>query len=432
MKEVRSYVTKSVLSTLALSAYILADTLFVANGVGNLGLTALNIALPLFNLINGLGLLLGMGGATLFSLKGGKNNYFSQLFATAIVIGLIFSCASIFWVTPIAKLLGASSATLPLTVTYLRFVLLLAPFFILNNLVLAFVRNDGNPQLAMMAMLSSSLFNIVFDYIFVFPLNMGMAGAALATVISPILSLTILSLHRKKPQRKISLAFARPQFSTISRSVQLGLSSFLTEMSTGVSILIFNQVLLSLKGDVAVAAYGVLANIVLVGLSMFTGVAQGIQPLISRAAAKKDQAAVQGYLRYGLKIALLLAVVLYGILLVFREPITGFFNRNQDPVLTQLAVAGIPIYFLSFFASSSNILLAIFFSAVGQAKQAFTIALLRGYLLIIPAVLLASKLAGITGVWSSLPVTEVVTMVVAYGLLYRYRKLIAPKKQVLG
>lgn len=419
MKEVRSYVTKSVLSTMALSAYILADTLFVANGVGNLGLTALNIALPLFNLINGLGLLLGMGGAILFSLKGGKGSYFSQLVATAALLGLCFTLAGIFWVTPLAKLLGASSASLPLTVEYLRFVLLLAPFFILNNLVLAFVRNDGNPQLAMIAMLSSSLFNIVFDYIFVFPLNMGMAGAALATVISPILSLLILSFHRKKPQRKLTLELALPQLATISRAVQLGMSSFLTEMSTGVSILIFNQVLLALKGDVAVAAYGVLANIVLVGLAMFTGVAQGIQPLISRAAAKKDQAAVQAYLRYGLKIALLLALLLYGVLLVFREPITGFFNRDQDPVLTQLAVTGIPLYFLSFFASSSNILLSIFFSAIGRAKQAFTIALLRGYLLIIPIILLASKLAGITGVWGSLPLTETLTMVVAYSLLHQ-------------
>ena len=419
MKEVRSYVTKSVLSTMALSAYILADTLFVANGVGNLGLTALNIALPLFNLINGLGLLLGMGGAILFSLKGGKGSYFSQLVATAALLGLCFTLAGIFWVTPLAKLLGASSASLPLTVEYLRFVLLLAPFFILNNLVLAFVRNDGNPQLAMIAMLSSSLFNIVFDYIFVFPLNMGMAGAALATVISPILSLLILSFHRKKPQRKLTLELALPQLATISRAVQLGMSSFLTEMSTGVSILIFNQVLLALKGDVAVAAYGVLANIVLVGLAMFTGVAQGIQPLISRAAAKKDQAAVQSYLLYGLKIALLLALLLYGVLLVFRQPITGFFNRDQDPVLTQLAVTGIPLYFLSFFASSSNILLSIFFSAIGRAKQAFTIALLRGYLLIIPIILLASKLAGITGVWGSLPLTETLTMVVAYSLLHQ-------------
>ncbi len=432
MKEVRSYVTRSVFSTLALSVYILADTLFIANGVGNLGLTALNIALPLFNLLNGLGLLLGMGGATLFSLQAGKNNYFSQLITTALLLGGGFTLLGLFFVTPIATVLGASPATLELTVMYLRFILIMAPFFILNNLVLAFVRNDSNPQLAMMAMLASSLFNIVFDYIFVFPMGMGMAGAALATVLSPVLSLAILSLHRKKPQRKLTLVPAFPRLETISRSVQLGMSSFLTEMSTGVSILIFNQVLLSLRGDVAVAAYGVLANIVLVGLAMFTGVAQGVQPLISRATGKGDQKAVQSYLKFGLQVSLGLAVILYTLLLIFKYPITGFFNSDNDPLLTSLAVAGIPIYFLAFFASSSNILLSIFFSAVGKARQAFTIALLRGYLLIIPILLIASRFAGITGVWSSLPITEFLTMAVAYGLLFAYRKETAAKKKNVG
>ena len=210
MKEVRSYVLRSVLSTLGLSVYILADTLFIAKGVGNLGLTALNIALPLFNLLNSLGLLLGMGGATLFSLRGAKDNYFSQLLLVALSVGVLFTLSGIFFVEPIAQGLGASAATLNLTVLYLRFILIMAPFFILNNLVLAFVRNDGNPQLAMMAMLSSSLFNIIFDYLFVFPINMGMAGAALATVLSPVVSLAILSLHRKKPQRKLQLQLTRP------------------------------------------------------------------------------------------------------------------------------------------------------------------------------------------------------------------------------
>lgn len=422
MKEVRSYVLRSVLSTLGLSVYILADTLFIAKGVGNLGLTALNIALPLFNLLNSLGLLFGMGGATLFSLRGSKGNYFSQLLLVGLGIGSLFTLAGLFFATPIAQGLGASVATLDLTVLYLRFILIMAPFFILNNLVLAFVRNDGNPQLAMMAMLSSSLFNIIFDYIFVFPMNMGMAGAALATVLSPVLSLLILSLHRKKNQRKLQLKFARPTWDTLSHSVQLGTASFLTEMSTGICILIFNQLLLSLQGDVAVAAYGVLANVVLVGLALFTGVAQGVQPLISRAASKADEAAVRLYLRYGMKVSFLLAAGLYLGLLLFKYPVTGFFNTDQDPLLTKLAVAGIPIYFLAFFASSQNILLSIFFAAIERARQAFAIALFRGYLFIVPAALVFSQLWGITGVWSSLPFAEFATLATAAGFLIRYRK----------
>ena len=129
MKEIRGYVARSVLSTFGLSLYILADTFFIANGVGTLGLTALNIALPLFNLLNALGLLLGMGGATLFVLKGGTS-YFSELLLTAIGLGLFFTLVGLTAAAPLAALLGASAATLNLTTTYLRFILVTAPWLL--------------------------------------------------------------------------------------------------------------------------------------------------------------------------------------------------------------------------------------------------------------------------------------------------------------
>lgn len=429
MKELRGYVTRSVFSTLGLSLYILADTFFIANGVGVLGLAALNIALPLFNLLSGLGLLLGMGGATLFSLNKGKNNYFSQLMVAGAVIGLFFTVLGIFFAQPIAGLLGASNDTIAYTTTYMRFIMVMGPFFILNNLCLAFVRNDQNPQLAMKAMISSSVFNIVFDYVFVFIFHMGMAGAALATVLSPVVSLLILSTHRKFPKRKLALSWAIPQLGTVWKSTQLGLSSFLAEMSTGVSILVFNQVLLSLSGDIAVAAYGVLANVLIVGLSLFTGVAQGIQPLVSRAASIKDDKTIQQILRYGLKISFSLAVLLYIVLFFFKYPIIQVFNRDSNQLLTEIAAFGIPIFFLSLFASSFNVVFSIFFSAVGQAKQAFVLALARGYFLLIPLVIVLAYGFNLLGVWISLPLTELITVGMSFFFLRQYRQLHIKKEQ---
>ncbi|MGM0212564.1 MATE family efflux transporter [Enterococcus sp. AZ109] len=420
MKELRGYVTRSVFSTLGLSLYILADTFFIANGVGVLGLTALNIALPMFNLLTGLGLLLGMGGATLFSLKAGKNNYFSQLVMAGAIIGLFFTFLGIFFTRPIAEFLGASNDAIGYTMTYMRFILVMAPFFILNNLCLAFIRNDQNPQLAMKAMISSSIFNIVFDYVFVFIFHMGMAGAALATVLSPVVSLLILCTHRNYSKRKISLTWAMPKIKTIWKSTQLGLSSFLAEMSTGVSILVFNQVLLALSGDIAVAAYGVLANVLIVGLSLFTGVAQGIQPLVSRAASVKDDKSIRQILRYGLKVSFSLAVGLYIILFFFKYPIIQVFNRDSNQLLTEVAAYGIPIFFISLFASSFNVVFSIFFSAVGQAKQSFVLALSRGYFLLIPLVILLAKAFDLFGVWVSLPITEIITLGMSIFFLRQY------------
>lgn len=422
MNEIKGYVTRSVLSTLGLSLYILADTFFIANGVGVLGLAALNIALPIFNLLTGLGLLLGMGGATLFALKGRSGGYFSQLLVIGGIIGLFFTGLGAFFSQDLALLLGASGATVAYTTMYMRFILVMAPFFILNNLCLAFIRNDQNPQLAMKAMICSSIFNIIFDYIFVFPMNMGMAGAALATVLSPVLSLLILSTHRHFSKRSLSLRWAIPKLKTVTQSVQLGLSSFLAEMSTGVSILVFNQVLIGLGGDIAIAAYGVLANILVVALSLFTGVAQGIQPLISRAANKEDRTTIQKTLAFGLRVSFVMAVGLYLVLFFLKYPIISAFNRENDPMLIQLAAAGIPIFFLSLFGSSLNVVFSIFFSAIGRAKQAFALALFRGYFFLIPLVLVLANFCGSTGVWASLPITELKTLLFAAYFLRQYQK----------
>lgn len=422
MNEIKGYVTRSVLSTLGLSLYILADTFFIANGVGVLGLAALNIALPIFNLLTGLGLLLGMGGATLFALKGRSGGYFSQLLVIGGIIGLFFTGLGAFFSQDLALLLGASGATVAYTTMYMRFILVMAPFFILNNLCLAFIRNDQNPQLAMKAMIFSSVFNIIFDYIFVFPMNMGMAGAALATVLSPVLSLLILSTHRHFSKRSLSLRWAIPKLKTVTQSVQLGLSSFLAEMSTGVSILVFNQVLIGLGGDIAIAAYGVLANILVVALSLFTGVAQGIQPLISRAANKEDRTTIQKTLAFGLRVSFVMAVGLYLVLFFLKYPIISAFNRENDPILIRLAAAGIPIFFLSLFGSSLNVVFSIFFSAIGRAKQAFALALFRGYFFLIPLVLVLANFWGLTGVWASLPITELMTLLFAAYFLRQYQK----------
>ena len=422
MNEIKGYVTRSVLSTLGLSLYILADTFFIANGVGVLGLAALNIALPIFNLLTGLGLLLGMGGATLFALKGRSGGYFSQLLVIGGIIGLFFTGLGAFFSQDLALLLVASGATVAYTTMYMRFILVMAPFFILNNLCLAFIRNDQNPQLAMKAMIFSSVFNIIFDYIFVFPMNMGMAGAALATVLSPVLSLLILSTHRHFSKRSLSLRWAIPKLKTVTQSVQLGLSSFLAEMSTGVSILVFNQVLIGLGGDIAIAAYGVLANILVVALSLFTGVAQGIQPLISRAANKEDRTTIQKTLAFGLRVSFVMAVGLYLVLFFLKYPIISAFNRENDPILIRLAAAGIPIFFLSLFGSSLNVVFSIFFSAIGRAKQAFALALFRGYFFLIPLVLVLANFWGLTGVWASLPITELMTLLFAAYFLRQYQK----------
>lgn len=426
-QELRSYVFRNVLSTVGLSIYILADTLFIANGVGALGLTSLNLALPLFNLLNSLGLLLGMGGVILFSIEKSRepekaSRYFSQLGMIAVGLGLFFFFLGLFFTDQLALLLGSSPQTFQLTTQYLKIILLASPFFILNNFCISFVRNDNNPHLTMVAMLSSCLLNIILDYLFMFPFQMGMQGAALATAISPIVSLAILTFHRKEPTRLLRLVFSPPQGQVLFQAIKLGFPSFLTEIATGISILFFNFMLLTAAGDIGVAAYGILANIQLVGLAIFTGCGQGIQPIVSREYGKKAFDQVKEALFFGLRVSFGIAVFLYAIIILFKNPIIQLFVDGVQPELVALASDGLPIFLTNFFFASFSLVWVIFFAAINQAKASTTLVLLRGYFLLIPLLLLLGSRFGLTGIWLSLPLTEALTFV--YGL-FKTKKIFA-------
>ena len=188
------YVSLNVLGALGLSGYILADTLFVAHRLGTDGLAALNLAISVFGLINGLGLMLGIGGASRYAIYRTQGDgvradrAFSRALACGGALGGLLALAGLLWAVPLARLLGAEGAILPMCSVYLRTVLLFAPCFLLNHILTAFVRNDGNPKLAMAAMLLGSLSNIVLDYVFLYPMDMGIFGAALATGMKAIVA----------------------------------------------------------------------------------------------------------------------------------------------------------------------------------------------------------------------------------------------------
>ena len=200
------YVSLNVLGQMAYSCYTLADTFFVSASLGSNGLAALNLAFPVFCIINGTGLMIGMGGGTRYSLlkSRGENRRADSVFTNAVYIALSFSVLFVlsgaFLSDTVTKRLGADDTVFSMTNTYLRVMLLFAPAFLINNLLQCFVRNDGNPSLSMAAMVTASMSNVVLDYIFIFPLRMGISGAILATGLAPVISIGVLSSYfiRKK------------------------------------------------------------------------------------------------------------------------------------------------------------------------------------------------------------------------------------------
>lgn len=431
------YVSANVLGMIGFSCYILADTFFIARGIGANALAALNLALPAYSLMNGTGLMIGMGAAARYSLSAAQpkdkvhQTVFTHALYLSVLAAVIFSSAGALIPGPIARLLGADGDTIGYATDYLRILLVFSPLFLGNNLLTCFVRNDGAPRLSMAAMITGSLANIVLDYVFVYPLDMGMTGAAIATATAPLLGMLVASIHFiKRHNRFRPMSGVRFSLWRWKDICALGVSSLISELSSGIVIIVFNFLILSLNGNTGVAAYGILANIALVLVAIFTGIAQGIQPIVSKYAASGSRSAeapsnsraLHSIRRYALISALLMALIAYTAVTVWSVPIADIFNRDHDPVLTEIASGGMKIYFISLFFSGINIVAASFLSSADRPRQAFIVSILRGFLLIIPVAWLLATLAGLTGIWMAVPVTEGIVSVLALVFLFKHNE----------
>ena len=389
-KQFFKYVSQNIFGLLGTSCYILADTYFISQAAGTDGVTLLNLCLPIYNFIFAIGSMIGLGAATRYAIlraqgeERAAQRYFSNAVFCACLLAVPFVLVGIFCPGTLLRLMGGDAGIVALGIPYARIFLLFTPFFMCNYIVSAFVRNDGAPSLAMVATLSGSLFNVVFDYIFMFPMGLGLAGAALATAVSPMLSIAICSRHFFQKDNTVQFVRQLPSAKLLGQSCQLGISGFVGEMSSGVTTTVFNFLLLGLAGNVAVAAYGVVANFALVATAIFNGVAQGAQPLVSRCYGHSDRAGARKLLR---------------------------FAHN-----------GMRLYFVGYFFAGFNIVAAGYLSATNRPLEASVTSICRGVAAIVVCSLVMSALFGMNGVWAAFPASELLTALLTLFLLLRKKK----------
>ncbi len=342
-KQFFKYVSQNIFGLLGTSCYILADTYFIAQAAGTDGVTLLNLCLPIYNFIFAIRLddRPGRGHplrhpARRRTMRGRSGISPTPCSAPCIACRAVHAGGRRSARDGLLRLMGGDAGIVALGVGYARIFLLFTPFFMCNYIVSAFVRNDGDPSLAMVATLSGSLFNVVFDYIFMFPMGLGLPGAALATAVSPVLSIAICSRHFFKKSNTITFVRQLPSAKLLAQSCQLGISGFVGEMSSGVTTTVFNFLLLRLAGNVAVAAYGVVANFALVATAIFNGVAQGAQPLVSRCYGKNERAGARKLLLLGSGTALVLAAVLYAVVFGMTDTLVGWFNSENSAQMARV------------------------------------------------------------------------------------------------
>lgn len=420
LKRFSKYVFQSVASMMGQSVYILADTFFISVNSGADGLAVLNLILPVFGIMYAIGSMIGIGSATRYGISKAKgeeaNHYFMQSLSWTLLCSIPFMLVGIFFPDEFLMLLGANAKLAEMGKTYLRIVLIVAPFFMCNYSVTAFARNDNATSTVMAGSLAGSMFNIVFDYIFIFPAGLGFSGAALATAFCPVVTMLTCLRHYLSPKCTIGFKWKKLSVKHLISCCQLGVSAFVGEISSAVITFIFNILILGLTGSTGVAAYGVVANLSLVGMAIMNGMAQGAQPLISESFGKGAEDVVRKLLGWALKSVIAVEIAMIALVWIFTDPFIAVFNSENNQLLRQYAHTGLRLYFLGFLFAGINIMLVAYFSATANARPAILGSLLRGAVAIGICAIILSRILGMNGVWLSFLASEMITLVVILGL----------------
>lgn len=412
-----SYLFPAMVGMLLMSVNILVDGIFVSNGIGQTALAAINIAVPIFSILLSISLWIGVGGATLYSIELGRNDVqkaqriFTLSFVTMVIVVSAIIGGLLLNMEAIAYLFGANEDTLPYVKDYLFIVLVFGGVYTFENLLSIFIRNDGNPNLAMAGLITTSVLNIVLNYIFIFMLDYGVTGVALATVISTLIGTIVLCSHfyLKKSQLKFRAKFFNKQ-DTI-KILGIGLPSFIVEGSFAVMVVLYNITFLRYLGTEGVTAYAMINYIHTVLLMLFIGVGMALQPLVSYHYGAKLMERVMGLLKIGLITALIMGGVTTILSIVFPSAIMSVFGETTE-VVGQLAESGFAYFATGYIFLAINMVLAEFFQSIERIRLATMIILSRSIILFIPLLFILPLLFGATVIWWIFPITEGITAVV--------------------
>ena len=417
------YLVPSVFATMVTSIYVLADTIIVGKGIGTIAVAALNIVLPLYNIFFGLGLLFGVGGSVLMSiLRGegdekGSNAYFStSLVAMCVVLALSMAFFTAF-MEKIALVFGGTPETMPYIMDYMPYIVWGMGLFFFSSYLQTFIRNDGAPRLAMYAVVSGGVANIILDYVFVYNFNMGMAGAAIATVMGSGLTVVILLTHffPKKNNLHFSLKGVRPSF--IKNIILNGFASFLIEVASGVTIFVFNIQLLKYAGNTGVSVYSIISNTAIVVVCLCKGINQAAQPMLSTNYGAGLYERTDKIRSLAVKVSIIICAVPVILGLVVPDFFTYIFI-NPDSAILSMSAPAIRIYFVGFMMLGINMVFICYFQAILKNGYSMIICLMRGLILVVAFAYIFPLFMDVTGIWLAVPAAETITMLFGIYLIY--------------
>ena len=383
--------------------YNVVDRIYIGNSpdIGTDGIAGITVGFPIMIVFLALGVLFGVGGATNFSINLGRKNYteaenyLGNTFSLLILAGVLFAIIVRINLETILLFFGASEAILPYAMEYMKIIAFGAPFHIVSIGMNHFIRADGNPKLAMYTMFLGAGTNIILDPIFIYGFKMGMAGAALATIISQFFSFLWVTSYfiGKHSRNKLKIEYLRLKSNLTGKITTLGLPGFSLQLATSALNAILNKNLVFYGGDIAVSGMGVINSIQTLLIMPIIGLNQGVQPIISYNYGAKNYERVKDAAKLAIKAATIIVSFGFIITRLFPVQLISLFNRNTE--LIKFGKSAIFAWFLCFPVVGFQIVGSNFFQAIGRPKSAMLLTLTRQLILLTPAIIIFLD----SGVW---------------------------------
>jgi putative MATE family efflux protein len=437
------YSLPSLIGTLVNALYNIIDRIYIGQGVGALAISGLALTFPIMNLLGAFGMLVGHGAAARVSLLLGNgkkeeaNAILPNTFALSLFFYLIVSSLTFIFLEPILYAFGASEQTLPYASEYLKIII---PGHIFTSLSYAYtniMRASGHPMIAMNTLIMGALLNVLLDPIFIFWFNLGIKGAAYATVLSMLISClwimhyffrkdntlsfwSIVNSQQSTVKNDNNCALRIVNFTLIKSILAIGLSSFLLHTATSLVNVLMNHTLQKHGGDLAIGAFGIITSFTSLIIMSIVGMAQGMQPIVGYNYGAGLYDRVKTTLKYCISIATIITTLGCIIALIFPHYIARLFTIDSN--LVNITASGLSIYASTFFVVGFHIIVTNYFQSIGRAKISIFLSLSRQILLLIPFILLFPPIWGLTGAWMAQPVSNIISAAIAVIILSLHLK----------
>jgi len=426
-KKLIRFTLPTIIMMIFTSIYGVVDGIFVSNIVGKDAFAAVNLIMPAIMIFASLGYMFGTGGSALISKTLGEgdnekaNRYFSMLIYLQIIIAIFLSIFAIIFIKPLSSLLGATEELMPYCVTYGRIILVGLVAYFIQDSIISFVVVAEKPKFGLYISIISGISNMILDFLFMYVFKMGIAGAAIATVISQFIGSGIPIIYFARENDSL-LRFTKTKFELkpIIQTCINGSSEMITNLSMSLVNMLYNFQLLKYAGTNGVSSYGVIMYVGFIFTGVYFGYSMGTAPIIGYNYGAENHQELKNILKKSIKILGISSIVLTILAEILAKPLASIFTR-YDEGLFEMTINAIRLFSISYFISWINIFLSSFFTALNDGLASAIISFLRTLLFQIAMIYLLPMLLGLNGIWLAIVVAEILSLFVSIGLFVKNR-----------